>query len=156
MAGGEQDWLVAANDAGWLRVMSRAQFKAPQAANQEILGGSGERILAKTELQGGFATRDEALAFLCARITRVVVDYNPVRTRILSIAPERGEAGETFYITVIATGVKQGYRFSFGRGVTVRDETWLGRNLTARASAGSPRCRSTRMRASMAATDSSP
>lgn len=93
VAGGEQDWLVAANDAGWLRVMSRAQFKAPQAANQEILGGSGERILAKTELQGGFATRDEALAFLCARITRVVVDYNPVRTPKEIVRATFGDTG---------------------------------------------------------------
>jgi hypothetical protein len=65
---------------GWLRVISRARFSAPEPKSSEMFGGTQEEKLVKKELQGGFADRDAALKFLCSRITRVVVGYNPVRT----------------------------------------------------------------------------
>ena len=48
--------------------------------------------------------------------------------RIISFDPDHGEPGQTFYLTVIAVGMKPWYHFSFGDGVKVTDETWLGRN----------------------------
>lgn len=77
---GAKDWVVCANDMGWLRVLSRARFSAPEAKSSEIFGGGQEEKLVKAELQGGFATRDDALKFLCGRITRVVMSYNPTLT----------------------------------------------------------------------------
>ena len=52
----------------------------------------------------------------------------PEKPEILSITPDKGEPGQTFYITVVAKGMKPGYRFRFGPGVTVTDETSLGKN----------------------------
>lgn len=50
----------------------------------------------------------------------------PKPTRILSLTPDRGEAGESFYITVVAEGMKPWYSFTFGPGVVVTDPTCLG------------------------------
>ncbi|MBI5834247.1 MAG: hypothetical protein HZB16_18280 [Armatimonadetes bacterium] len=73
----DRDWLVWANDLGWLHVGSRAQFKATTPRRAEILGGQGEEPLVNTELQGGFENRDKVLDWLCERLTRVVVAYDP-------------------------------------------------------------------------------
>ena len=48
--------------------------------------------------------------------------------KIISITPDRGEPGQSFYVTIIAQGMKPGYRFCFGPGVLVSDETSLGKN----------------------------
>jgi len=50
----------------------------------------------------------------------------PKATQILSLTPDRGEAGESFYITVVAEGMKPWYSFTFGPGVVVTDPTCLG------------------------------
>ncbi len=52
----------------------------------------------------------------------------PQAPKILSITPDSGEPGTSFYITVIATGMKPWYGFRFGPGVSVFDETCLGKN----------------------------
>jgi len=52
----------------------------------------------------------------------------PQPPEILSLTPDRGEAGESFYVTVIAKGMQPGYSFNFGPGVAVTDPTCLGVN----------------------------
>ncbi|MBI2301673.1 MAG: hypothetical protein HYU66_22455 [Armatimonadetes bacterium] len=52
----------------------------------------------------------------------------PAPTRIVSVTPDRGEAGQTFYVTVIAEGMRPWYGFQFGQGVLVTDPTCLGAN----------------------------
>lgn len=52
----------------------------------------------------------------------------PKPTRIVTITPDRGEPGTSFYVTVIAEGMKPWYGFRFGEGVRVSQEVSLGRN----------------------------
>jgi hypothetical protein len=73
-----KDWVIYGNDLGWLRLGSRAQFKAVEKKSGEIFGGSSEDPLSKTELKAGFRTREEALRYLCDRLTKVHLQYMPL------------------------------------------------------------------------------
>ncbi len=50
------------------------------------------------------------------------------RPRILSITPDRGSPGQSFYVTVIAEGARPWYEFELAQGVEVTNETYLGVN----------------------------
>jgi hypothetical protein len=64
-------WVIYANELGWLRVGTQAEFDKPWKKGQEIWGGKSEEPLKKETLQGGFASRDEALQALCQELARV-------------------------------------------------------------------------------------
>jgi len=56
------------------------------------------------------------------------VETAPVAPQIASIVPNKGEAEQSFYITIIAKGMQPGYHFRFGPGVIVTNETNLGKD----------------------------
>ncbi len=65
------DWVVYSTEVGWLRVGPRAEFDAKWKRKDEINGGTGEELLAKSLLAQGFLKRDDALAEVCPNLTRV-------------------------------------------------------------------------------------
>ena len=76
----QPEYVIYATGPGWLRVGSVAQFQEPWALRNEIFGGNSNEPLPKELLRRGFASRADALEYLCERLTRVRVNYSPTAT----------------------------------------------------------------------------
>jgi len=73
----KDEWVVYATEIGWLRVGSRAEFSAKWQKKDEIWGGTAEEPLQKNLILEGFLTREQAVASLCGKLTKVQLRIAP-------------------------------------------------------------------------------
>lgn len=75
---GEKSWVAWTTPQGWLHVGTRAELAQVQPVREEIWGGTGDTPIEKRALDGGpWATREDAVDAICARLTDVRLQRHP-------------------------------------------------------------------------------
>ena len=73
----KDEWVVYSSALGWLRVGRRAEYSAKWQKKDEIWGGTSEEPLNKTLILQGFPSRDQAVAALAGKLTKVQLHIAP-------------------------------------------------------------------------------
>ncbi len=108
--GVDPHWVAWTTPQGWLHVGTRAEFERSQPLREEIWGGTSDAPVEKRALDGGpWATREDALDAVCARLSAVRLQRHPT-----------AQPGET----VVGTLDGHEYNLMLGRGMLAEDVFW--------------------------------